>query len=162
MLKEMMYKIFPKLLAKAISDEQEHNQKQQEKIDELQAYDDRLRNNLSVFISQKQLVLTMGSATDVIEPFTATEEGVYYVEISGKFTIEGSGVIVLHTRKNGGGGLVNTKYVNSSLHSEVYNTLTTLMVLKPGDIVTIKATAINLTSCTSIGGVTGATIQRLN
>lgn len=81
MLKEMMYKIFPKLLARAISDEQEHNEKQQEEIAVLQEYMGTLQNNAQFYNILTTPVTVSTTGFHFIQNYTIPSTGRYFVSL---------------------------------------------------------------------------------
>lgn len=162
MLKEMMYKIFPKLLAKAISDEQEHNQKQQGEISILHSYAQRLQNNFNKYYPQ--LEVSMGNNTDVeiVESFTVPEKGIYAIIMSASFWFNGSGLITITTIANATRLDVNSVNVDASVRSALNMQVVTIRSFSAGDVIKVIGRSKNLTSCESQGGKSGMYVQRLN
>lgn len=79
MLKEMMYKIFPKLLARAISDEQEHNEKQQVEIAALQDYMRTLKNNTKFYKVLLSPITATTTGFRLVNSYTIPTTGKYFV-----------------------------------------------------------------------------------
>lgn len=162
MLKEMMYKIFPKLLAKAISDEQEHNQKQQEEISILHSYSQRLQNNFNKYCPQIEVSMRDNTEVEIVESFTVPENGIYSIIMTASFQFTGSGFITLTTMANATRLDVNSANIDASVRRVLNMQVVSIRSFSAGDVITVIGHSRNVTSCESQGGKSGMYVQRLN
>lgn len=162
MLKEMMFKIFPKLLAKAISDEQEHNQKQQEEISVLQTYANRLQNNFSKYSPQIEATMADSEDTEIVEAFTVPEDGIYSIVMTARFQVTGAGYISMIIYRNKSYFAVTSVNFDETYKDINYLHINGLGQFNKGDVIDIVGYQKHFTSCVSNAGFSGMTIQRLN